>query len=49
MVLGNFNSGAGFIKICIGNVLHVLNIKDQRKASFLFMLSLVCSEKLLLT
>ena len=28
-------SGAGFIKICIGNLLHVMNMKDQRNASFL--------------
>jgi len=49
LVLGIFNSGAGFLKIRIGNVLHVMNLKDQRNMSFIFILSLVCSEKLLLT
>ena len=49
LVWGIFNSGAGFIKICIGNVLRVKNTKDKRNTSFLFILSLVCSQKLLLT
>ena len=34
--LGILISGAGFIKICIGNVLHVMNMKDQRNTSFPF-------------
>ena len=34
---GHFISGAGFIKKkCIGNVLHVMNMKDQRNTCFPF-------------
>jgi hypothetical protein len=35
--LGIFISGAGFIKICIGNVLNVMNMKDKRNKSFPFL------------